>query len=137
MMAGRWVVGARLDWEMLPPRVEAVIAERIGRLPERWQALLATASVEGEAFSAEILARALGADEPEIMQCLSGPLEHEHRLVFAQGIERFGEQRLSRYRFRHDLFQTVPVRPAGCRRAGAPARDGRARARSEVRPGRR
>ena len=103
--AGRWAVSATLDWETLPPRVEAVIAERIGRLPERWQTLLATASVEGETFSAEILARALGADEPEIAKCLSGPLEHKHRLVFAQGVERFGEQRLSRYRFRHDLFQ--------------------------------
>ena len=98
-------MGATLDWETLPPRVEAVIAERIGRLPERWQALLAAASVEGEAFSAEILARALVIDETEIMQLLSGPLEREHRLVFAQGVERFGEQRLSRYRFRHALFQ--------------------------------
>ena len=103
--AGRWAVGARLDWETLPPRVEALIAERIGRLPERWQVLLTTASVEGEEFSAEIVARALAIDEPEITRWLSGPLEREHRLVFAQGVERFGEQRLSRYRFRHDLFQ--------------------------------
>lgn len=109
---GRWVAGASLDWETLPPRVEAVIAERVGRLPQRWQALLAAASVEGETFSVEVLARvlaswrpAVAADEPEIMQCLSGPLVHEHRLVLAQGVEHIGSRRLSRYRFRHFLFQ--------------------------------
>jgi tetratricopeptide (TPR) repeat protein len=31
---GRWVQGPALDWETLPARVEAVIAERIGRLAE-------------------------------------------------------------------------------------------------------
>ena len=38
--AERWTVGARLDWETLPPRVEALIAERIGRLPKCWQTML-------------------------------------------------------------------------------------------------
>lgn len=104
--AGRWRVAATLDWSTLPPRIEAVIAEHIGRLPPRWQALLTAASVEGEVFSAEIMARALALDEPEISQWLSGPLAREHRLVSAQGIERFGDRRLSRYRFRHNLFQS-------------------------------
>jgi predicted ATPase len=46
--AGRWIEGAHLvDWERLPARVEAVIAERIQRLPQKCQSLLATASVEG------------------------------------------------------------------------------------------
>ena len=30
---GQWIVGKALDWKILPPRVEAVIAESIGRLP--------------------------------------------------------------------------------------------------------
>ena len=53
---GRWVEGAALHWEKLPARVEAVIAERIGRLPDRCRALLAVASVEGEEFTAEAVA---------------------------------------------------------------------------------
>ena len=32
---GRWVEGPKLDWDSLPARVEAVIAERIGRLDAR------------------------------------------------------------------------------------------------------
>ncbi|NIO72144.1 MAG: hypothetical protein GTN71_24745, partial [Anaerolineae bacterium] len=50
---GRWVEGPALDWETLPARVEAVIAERIGRLAEPLRAALRVASVEGEVFTAE------------------------------------------------------------------------------------
>lgn len=38
---GRRVEGPALDWEMLPAQVEAVIAERIGRLPQHLRELLA------------------------------------------------------------------------------------------------
>jgi DNA-binding SARP family transcriptional activator/tetratricopeptide (TPR) repeat protein len=102
---GRWVVGPALHWEKLPTRVEAVIAERIGRLPALCQALLAAASVEGEEFTAEAIARALAADEPALLQCLSGDLSDRHRLVAAVSVRRLGVRRLSRYRFRHHLFQ--------------------------------
>jgi DNA-binding SARP family transcriptional activator len=102
---GRWVEGEELDWETLPPRVEAVIAERVGRLAEPLQRLLRVASVEGEAFSAEVVARVEGADEHEVVDHLSGELDKQCRLVRAQGIERVGPGRLSRYRFRHILFQ--------------------------------
>ncbi|MBN1878009.1 MAG: hypothetical protein JXA33_27555 [Anaerolineae bacterium] len=54
---GCWVAGAALDWATLPVRVEAVIAERIERLPEALQALLRVAGVEGETFTAEAVAQ--------------------------------------------------------------------------------
>jgi len=101
---GRWVEGQALDWEALPARVEAMIAERIGRLAEPARELLQAASVEGETFTAEVVARALGANEREMVQQLSR-LDREHRLVSAQGIRRRDGQSLSRYRFRHILFQ--------------------------------
>ncbi len=103
---GEWRVASTLDWNALPARVEAVIAEHIDRLPPGWQALLTAASVEGEVFSAEVVARTLALDEAEVSQWLSGPLAREHRLVSARGVERFGERRLSRFRFRHNLFQS-------------------------------
>ena len=53
--AGRWTMGATLDWETIPPGPGGDRRAHC-RLPERWQAMLAAASVEGEAFSAEILA---------------------------------------------------------------------------------
>ena len=102
---GRWVEGPALDWETLPARVEAAIAERIGRLAKPLQAALLVASVEGEDFTAEAVARVLGTDERETIQLLSSELDRRHRLVRAQAIERLGSRRVSRYRFRHDLFQ--------------------------------
>jgi predicted ATPase len=102
---GRWVEGPALDWETLPARVEAVIAERIGRLAEPLQAALRVASVEGEVFTAEVVARVRAADEREVVGRLSSELDRRHRLVRAQAIERLGARRVSRYRFRNYLFQ--------------------------------
>jgi predicted ATPase len=110
---GQWVEGPALDWETLPARVEAVIGERIGRLADPLQGLLRVASVEGEVFTAEVVARLRATDAQEVVGYLSGELDRTHRLVRAQGIVRIeptvsdgrGGQRLSRYRFRHILFQ--------------------------------
>ncbi len=102
---GRWVVGPALDWETLPARVEAAIAERIGRLAEPLQAALRVASVEGEDFTAEVIARVLGIDERDMVPRLSSELDRRHRLVRAQVIVRLGSRRVSRYRFRNYLFQ--------------------------------
>jgi DNA-binding SARP family transcriptional activator len=102
---GRWVEGPALDWDTLPARVEAVIAERMGRLPEPLQDMLRAASVEGEVFTAEVVAQVQAADEREIIRRLSGELGRQHRLVAPQSLQRVRSHRLSRYRFRHLLFQ--------------------------------
>ena len=107
---GRWTRGTDLDWSRLPPRVEAVVAERIARLSEPLRELLAAASVQGEAFTAEVVAQTLERDPPSVRKALSrlghdrlsGP---EHHLVQALGIEQVGGRPVARYRFRHALFQ--------------------------------
>jgi predicted ATPase len=110
---GRWVEGATLDWETLPARVEAVIAERIGRLPKKLRDVLTVAGVEGETFTAEVMAQVAAADERELVRCLSDTLDKQYRLVSARGIQRLSPplggtvvgRRVSLYRFRHILFQ--------------------------------
>ena len=102
---GYWVPGPSLDWETLPVRVEAAIQERISRLPKAMQRALEIASIEGEMFTAEVVARVQGIDEQEILGSLSGDLDRSHRLVRAQSIQRVNNQLLSRYQFRHILFQ--------------------------------
>ena len=102
---GRHVVSGPVDWQNLPARVEAVIAERLGRLPDRLQRLLKLASIEGEEFTAEVIARAEGTDERDVVRALSEELDKRHHLVGAVGVRRVGGQRLSLYRFRHILFQ--------------------------------
>lgn len=102
---GRWIEGPALDWETLPARVEAVLAERIGRLPRPMQAALRVACVEGETFTAEVLAWVQASGERQMLECLSADLDRRHRLVRAHRIVRVDGQLLSRYRFRHILFQ--------------------------------
>jgi predicted ATPase/DNA-binding XRE family transcriptional regulator len=104
---GRWIEGPALDWETLPARVEGIIGERIGRLPATLQVVLKVASVEGEFFTAEVVARVQTVDEPAMVQQLSSELDRRHRLVKSQSSQRLsaGGQRLSHYRFRHILFQ--------------------------------
>lgn len=71
---GHWIEASSINWQQLPTRVEAVIAERIGRLPEAQQTLLHIAGVEGEEFTAEVVARIQGVDPQNVIQNLSGIL---------------------------------------------------------------
>jgi predicted ATPase len=116
---GRWITASgvpgpggagELDWQRLPARVEAVVAERVERLPAAWQELLEVASVEGRTFTAEVVARVQGRDERQIVEWLRGPLSSPHRLVRARDVEPGHAQRPSRYRFRHTLFQSYVYR---------------------------
>jgi len=102
---GYWVEGPAFDWETLPARVEAVIAERIGRLARPLRAALRVASVEGEVFTAEVVARVGAIDEQEILGRFSRELDRRHRLIRTQSIQRTAGQLVSRYQFRHILFQ--------------------------------
>jgi adenylate cyclase len=104
--AGRWTEGPVLDWEDLPARVEGVIEERVGRLERELREALSVASVEGEDFTAEVVAGVQTADARGLIRRLSGELEKQHRLVSARGVQRLDGQRLSLYRFQHNLFQT-------------------------------
>lgn len=103
---GHWVAGGPLDWQRLPARVEAVVAEHLGRVPTPWQALLQAACVEGGEFTAGVVADALGLAETEVVRALSGELSQQYQLVTATRIDRIGTERLLRYRFRHVLFET-------------------------------
>lgn len=96
---GQWVEGPALDWDTIPARVEAVITERIDRLPMSLQRTLRIASVEGEVFTVEVLARLLSMNEQELVNQLSEELDRKHRLVRAQSIQRINGQLLSSYRF--------------------------------------
>jgi predicted ATPase len=103
--AGCWVAQPRLDWTTLPARVEGAIGERISRLDPSLRELLQVASVVGEEFMAELVARVLNIDEREVVRRFSRDLDQTHRLVRALGIKREGALRLSQYRFRHILIQ--------------------------------
>src|SRR5262249_45627698 len=94
-----------IDWHTLPAKVEGVIEKRIQRLEQELQSILTIASVEGETFTAEVVARVQQVQERALVEQLSRDLEKRHRLVVAHILAWLGSQRLSLYRFRHQLFQ--------------------------------
>jgi adenylate cyclase len=103
---GHWAEGPSLDWDTLPARVEGVIEERMGRLENELRETLIVASVEGEDFTAEVVAGAQDVPPRGLIRRLSGELDKQHHLVKAREIRRLGPgKRLSRYEFEHNLFQ--------------------------------
>ncbi|NIS80063.1 MAG: AAA family ATPase [Anaerolineales bacterium] len=102
---GRWVEGSDLDWSVLPPRVEGVIEERIGRLEKELRDLLMIASVEGMSFTAQVVSKVRKVEERRVVSQLSQELVKKHHLISEMGILEGLDQRLYQYRFRHFLFQ--------------------------------
>ncbi len=102
---GAWIEGPALDWTTLPPRVEGIIKDRIGRLDEDLREFLSVASVEGEAFTAQVVARVQGLSDRQALQLLSRELEDRHHLVHEHSAASVGARWLSRYQFSHALFQ--------------------------------
>ncbi|MGD8858206.1 MAG: AAA family ATPase, partial [Chloroflexota bacterium] len=102
---GNWIKGPSLDWDTLPVRVEGAIEARIGRLEEELREILTVAAVEGEAFTAQVVAQVQEIQERKLLRTLSKELQKRHKLVQEDQVERIGRQIISRYRFVHHMFQ--------------------------------
>ena len=102
---GRWIQGPDLDWNQLPARVDAVIEERISRLNEDQRETLTLASIEGEEFTAEVLAQLQDMETRKLIRLLSGELDRRYHLISAKGIRHLKNLQVSLYLFQHILFQ--------------------------------
>jgi predicted ATPase/DNA-binding SARP family transcriptional activator len=102
---GAWITGPSVDWRKLPVRVEAVIEERISQLSDDLRAIMTIASVEGEDFTAQVVASIHKTNERNIIHQLSEDLRKRHRMVDEGGSLWVGNSRLHQFRFRHILFQ--------------------------------
>ncbi len=102
---GCWEVAAPVQWRELPGRVEGVIAERVGRLPEEERHLLEVGCVEGEEFTAEVVARATGRSLADTIHPLARELGGRHQLVRPAGERTGAGGTLTRFRFSHFLVQ--------------------------------
>ncbi|MFQ5594122.1 MAG: tetratricopeptide repeat protein, partial [Anaerolineae bacterium] len=101
-----WRLTQSVTFDALPPRVEGIVEERIGRLDPDAQEMLTIAAVEGDEFIAQVVAQVQRLDEREVVRRLSRELDRQHHLVTERGVERLGRQRLYLFAFRHILFQT-------------------------------
>jgi tetratricopeptide (TPR) repeat protein len=101
----RWIASEKLDWNILPARVEGVFEERMGRLEEDLREILTVASVEGMDFTAQVLCQIEKLKERDLLKRLSRDLEKSHRLIKEGNTERIGQNWLSHYSFSQALFQ--------------------------------
>jgi len=101
----RWVLGRPIALEELPDSVEAVIEERIDRLERQLRDILTCGSVEGEQFTAEIIARVRRIEELQLAEQLNEELEKRHFLVVSSGEVQAAQKHLHTYRFIHVVYQ--------------------------------
>ncbi|MBN1246020.1 MAG: hypothetical protein JXC32_00085, partial [Anaerolineae bacterium] len=100
-----WRARPALDWSVLPPRVEGVIEERVQRVDSALREILSLASLEGESFTAQVVAALQQVDELLLLRDLSRELSRRHQLVAEIGEIQVGERTLTRFEFAHPLFQ--------------------------------
>ena len=117
---GRCVTGVDVNWDELPARMEGLLDERVGRLDDALKEVLEVASVEGQVFTAEvvaqIVAREVKLDERPLLRRLDHDAGQRHRLVENQGEFTAGEHTLTRFMFSHLLFQQYFYQLAGVTR---------------------
>lgn len=101
---GVWTAADTLDWEALPARIEGVMQERVRRLTAPLRRALAVGSVEGERFTAEVVAHVTERKPARVIRDLSETLQRRHGLVVAHEVVRIESARLSHYRFHHNLL---------------------------------
>lgn len=103
--AGQWIESPSLNWETLPPRIEGVIEERVGRLDPELRSLLNTASVEGEHFTAQVIATVEGESVRRVLRLLARELGDVHQLIKEREELQVNQTYLTRYQFSHVLIQ--------------------------------
>lgn len=103
--SGAWVEAGPITWDTLPAQVEGVIEERVARLTDELKEILLTASVEGEEFTAQVVARVENLPERRLLRRLCQELEQQHHLIGQQGELEVSAGILARFRFAHILIQ--------------------------------
>jgi len=104
--SGCVVEGRSVNWEVLPVKIEALIKERLSRLTVTQRNILDIACIEGEIFTAEVIAALLGLTEEDVIQELTIGLGKQHNLISTVSVEWLvGGQRISKYKFTHILYQ--------------------------------
>src|SRR6266851_1961405 len=101
-----WELAIEVEHFELPESVDGIIEERIEQLSAELKETLTFASIEGEDFTAEVLARLQNLDEDKVLSRLLEELHRIHQLVDENGEQEAGSDKvLSLFHFRSMLVQ--------------------------------
>jgi tetratricopeptide (TPR) repeat protein len=101
--AGAYRLRGDVSTLAIPPNVQALLAARIDRLPEREKQLLQTASVIGKHFTEPILRRVADLPEGDLVEAL-------RKLIRSEFIYEEALYPEAKYAFAHPLTQEVATR---------------------------
>ncbi len=100
----RWMVDHELGDDELPRSVEAVIHNRVERLPPVLREALSLAAVQGKRFETAVLAHVMGKGELDIMKLIE-PAEKLHDLIDYAGDLELDDDMTARYQFTSSMVQ--------------------------------
>lgn len=103
---GDLVLDQEIKADGLPNKIEAVIGARVHGLSNELRETLECASVEGEVFTAEVVAQVMDVSERDIGRLLDSELTKGHRLILPE-VQTDSAKRMGvhKYRFQHSVFQ--------------------------------
>ncbi len=105
-VGGSWQLAIDDSALELPESLSALMQHRIDELSDELKEMLTCASVEGDHFTAQVLAQLKGIDEEEIMDHLLDTLQRRHQIVEANGEQEIGPDKLiSLFNFRNNLMR--------------------------------
>lgn len=92
--------------DKIPDRLEAIAEQRIAHLTKELRSILTCASVEGDEFSSEVLAKVKNLNEEQAFDLIVQQLEKGHHLVDEKGEKLLESNKiLSLFEFRHKLLR--------------------------------
>jgi tetratricopeptide (TPR) repeat protein len=104
---GKWTLadeGSVLD--NIPQKLEAIAETRVGQLTEELRDILTCASIEGEDFTAEVLAKVKNLDDDKMLHILTDQLSRGHHLISERDSGASTKENiLSLFAFRHKLMR--------------------------------
>lgn len=105
--AAQWqLAGTVADIAVLPKKIEAVLRERVERLDKNLHDILVCASVQGDEFFAQAVAKAQQADCGCLIDLLDEQLAQEHQLIVDHGGKDLPNgTRVHAFSFRHNLLR--------------------------------
>ncbi len=98
----------------IPDSVEAVLEQRIERLPATEQELLELGSVQGECFFSSVLARIVGQQELQVLARLR-KIADQHHVISFHPADEWLKQRAEVFAFEHLVLQQALYRRLGRR----------------------
>lgn len=103
----KWRLAKKLEnIEDLPKKVESVIRERIDRLEKGSREILLYASVEGDNFFAQVIAKNKQIDVWDLIDCLTEQLMNVSQLIWERGGKSLPNGiRVHEFSFRHNLLR--------------------------------